>query len=130
MKFRVVLLATLIAVIMSFPAYAKKKSVGPFFLQYAITLNGASVPSGVYVLSWDNFSSTVRVTLWQDGHFVATARGYWVKQGVESTENTVLLRVNSDGSRSLMEIRLAGLKITIVLDHIDPMLQLRAKSPS
>jgi len=90
-------------------------------------MNGAEVPSGVYDLTWESHNSTVRVTLWKDGRFIATAPGTWVKNGVKYTNDAALLRVNSDGSRSLVEIRLAGVKKTIVLESVDPTLRLRAK---
>jgi hypothetical protein len=69
----------------------------------------------------------VRVTFWKNGQFFATAKGDWVKHGVKYTGDAALLRVNSDGSRSLVEIRLAGVKKTIVLSDGAPILQLGAK---
>jgi hypothetical protein len=90
-------------------------------------MNGAEIPEGMYQLTLESSNSSVRVTLWRDGEFVATARGAWVKGGMKYTENTVLLRVNSDGSRSLIEIRLAGTARTIVLNNSDTVIQLSAK---
>jgi hypothetical protein len=66
----------------------------------------------------------VRATLWREGQFIATAHGTWVRHGVKYTENAVLLRVNSDGTRSLTEIRLAGSAKTIVIDSESPFLRL------
>jgi hypothetical protein len=43
------------------------------------------------------------------------------------SENTVLLRVNSDGSRSLVEIRLAGSTRAIVLKNTDPIIRYSEK---
>jgi hypothetical protein len=43
------------------------------------------------------------------------------------TGNTVLLRVNPDGTRSLVEIRLAGTAKTIVLNNSDAIIQVSAK---
>ena len=58
---------------------------------------------------------------------VATARGAWVKSGVKYSENSVLLRVNSDGSRSLIEIRLAGTAKSIVLKDTETVLRVTEK---
>jgi hypothetical protein len=126
MKFRFVLQTIVILLLVSFPAGAN--TLRPFYLQTAVTMNGAEVPAGNYDLSWESQNSKVRVTLWKDGRFFATAQGTWVKNGVKYTGDAALLRVNSDGSRSLMEIRLAGEKKTIVLGGtVETAIQLGAK---
>jgi len=79
-----------------------------------ILVNGAEVPKGIYELTWETRQSSAIITLSKDGNFIAGGKGTWVKQGTKYTENAVLLRVNSDGSRTLVEIRLAGTKNTIV----------------
>jgi hypothetical protein len=116
MKFKSIVYAITILLLVSFSAYAKTTH-HPFFLQTTVTMNGAEVPAGLYELSWESQNSKVRVTLWKDGQFFATAHGAWVKNGVQYPGDAALLRVNSDGSRSLMEIRLAGEKKSIVLDN-------------
>jgi hypothetical protein len=124
MKFRLVVQTFVILLFVSLPACAKNSH--PFYLQTTVTVNGAEVPPGVYELRWESHNSTVRVTLWKDGLFIATAQGTWVKNGVKYTNDAALLRVNSDGSRTLVEIRLAGVKKTIVLESVDPIIRLRA----
>jgi hypothetical protein len=127
MKFKFVVRTIVILLLVSFPVLAKN-SRRPFSLQTAVTMNGAEVPAGIYELSWESQNSKVRVTLWKDGRFFATALGNWVKSGVNYTGDAALLRVNSDGSRSLVEIRLAGVKKTIVLENnIESTLQLGAR---
>jgi hypothetical protein len=125
MKVRLVVTVIVVLLISSFPVHAKNSR--PFYLRTAVTLNGAEVPAGIYDLSWESHNSVVSVTLWKDGRFIATSQGAWVKHGVKYTEDAALLRVNSDGSRSLVEIRMAGIKKTIVLSSFDPILRLSAK---
>jgi hypothetical protein len=125
-KFRSVVQTIVILMLVSFSAYAKNTR-HPFFLRTTVTMNGAEVPAGNYELSWESQNSKVSVTLWKDGRFFATARGTWVKNAVQYSEDAALLRVNSDGSRSLAEIRLAGVKKTIVIENVSPILQLGAK---
>ena len=127
MKIKAATLTTMILLAASFPLPAKKDPVRPFFLPTPITMNGAEIPEGMYQLTLESGDSSVRVTLWRDGEFVATARGAWVKSGMKYTENTVLLRVKSDGSRSLVEIRLAGIAKSIVLNSSDTVIQNGAK---
>ena len=116
MKFRSVVQTIAILVLVSFAADAKN-SRHPFFLRTTVTMNGAEVPAGIYELSWESQNSKVRVTLWKEGRFFAAAQGAWVKNGVQYPSDAALLRVNSDGSRSLMEIRLTGEKKSIVLER-------------
>jgi hypothetical protein len=125
MKFKVVVQTIVILLLVSLPARANNSR--PFFLRTTVTLNGAEVPAGIYDLSWESRNSIVRVTLWKDGRFFATAQGTWVKNGINYTGDAALLRVNSDGSRSLVEIRLAGVKKTIVLENTEPIVQVGAR---
>ena len=126
MKFRFAML-NLILLTASFSALAKKNPHHLVYLHPEATFNGAKVPEGIYDFTWESNGSGVRVTIWKDGQFIASAPGVWVKNGVKYTEDALLLRVNSDGSRSLIEIRLAGLAKTIVLVTTDSQFQLGAK---
>jgi hypothetical protein len=126
MKVKTIVPAMAILLLTSFPLHAKKNS-RPFYLRIAATMNGAEIPSGIYDISWESEKTGVRVTLWKNGQFFATAKGDWVKHGVKYTDDAVVLRVNSDGSRSLVEIRIAGVKKTIVLGTVEPILQIGAK---
>jgi hypothetical protein len=120
MRSRSVLLGALI-LLSSVPATAKVIPSRPFFLDYDITVNGALVPRGMYSLTVESKRSSARATLWREGRFVATAHGTWVRHGVKYIEDAVLLKVNSDGTRSLTEIRLAGSTKTIVIDSDAPI---------
>src|ERR1700680_1969754 len=100
MKFKSVVYSITILLLVSFSAYAKTLR-HPFFLQTTVSMNGAEIPAGIYELSWESQNSKVRVTLWKEGQFFATAQGTWVKSGVQYPRDAALLRVNSDGSRSL-----------------------------
>ena len=123
MKFRTFVLTALILTA-SVSACAKVIPPRPFFLDREITVNGAKVSQGMYTLAVESQGASVRATFWRDGRFIATAHGIWVKHGVKYTENAVLLRVNSDGTRSLTEIRLAGSAKTVVIDSESPVLRL------
>lgn len=123
MKLRTVMLIALMLIAI-ISAHAKVIPSRPFFLDRDVTVNGAAVPPGLYSLTVESQGSSVRATLWKEGRFIATAHGTWVKHGVKYTEDAVLLRVNSDGTRSLIEIRLAGSPKSIVVDSGSPVLRL------
>jgi hypothetical protein len=109
---------TLLFLVIS-PVWAKKNLPRSMMLPVVVTLNGAQVPAGTYELTCETHGSSVRVTLLKDGQFVATAPGAWVKTGIKYSENEVLVRVNPEGSKSLIEIRFAGAARAIVFDHTD-----------
>jgi hypothetical protein len=123
MKFRSVVLAAMI-LIAGLPAYAKMNPPRHLFLDRDITVNGVNVPRGMYALSLETHGVSVHAALWKDGLFIASARGTWVRHGIKYTQDAVLLQVNSDGTRSLLEIRLAGSAKTIVLDNESPVLHI------
>jgi hypothetical protein len=126
MKFRLV--AQTLVILLFVCSLARANKSRPFYLRTAVTMNGVEVAPGTYDLSWESQNSKVRVTLWKHGLFFATAQGTWVKNGVKYPGDAALLRVNSDGSRSLVEIRLAGVKKSIVLeDNMEPKLQVGAR---
>jgi hypothetical protein len=129
MKIKAAALTFLLVLVFNPMAVAKKNPDRPFFfLPSPVTVEGAEIPSGMYQLTLMTSNSSVHVELWKDGKFVATARGTWVKNGVKFKDNTILLRVNPDGSRSLIELRLAGVAKAIVLQtNSDAMIQYSAK---
>jgi hypothetical protein len=106
---------------------ANKNSAVYFFLPAPIVLDGAQLPEGMYQLTMESSGSAVRVSWWKDGRFVATAHGAWVKSGQKYKENSILLRVNSNGSRSLIELRVAGIARSIVLKNSGETVQFTAK---
>jgi len=113
------LLPVLIGILASSPLWARKNPPRPFSLPVVAILNGAQVPAGMYELTCETQGSAVRVTLLKDGQFVATAPGVWVKTGIKYSEDQALLRVNPEGSKSLIEIRFAGASRAIVFDQTD-----------
>jgi hypothetical protein len=122
MKFKLVLPVVAVLLLTSIPGQAKKNT-RLFFLSTTATLNGAEVPGGIYDLDWETHGSIVRVTLSKGGRFYATAQGEWVKSGAKFKDDAALLLVKPDGSRALVEIRLAGNKRAIVLGNTVETLQ-------
>jgi hypothetical protein len=113
------LIFVLIVSLTSSPVWAKKNPPRPFVLPVVVSINGAKVPAGTYELTCETHGSVARVTLLKDGRFVATAPGAWVKTGIKYPVDELLVRMNSDGSKSLTEIRIAGTARAIVLDQTD-----------
>jgi hypothetical protein len=115
MKRTVAVLGTCILLAASVPASAKRYPPRPFQLRQDVILNGAEIPAGVYLLLWETNGAKARITLQKDGKFVASAQGAFVKSSVKYSQDTAMLLDNPDGSKSLIEIRIAGSPKAIVL---------------
>jgi hypothetical protein len=115
MNWKAATLAAFILLTASIPTLAKKYPPRPFELSQTVFLNGAEVPAGVYSLIWETNGTHARITLEKNGNFVATAEGSFVKSGFKSNQDAAVLLVNPDGSKSLMEIRIADSAKAIVL---------------
>jgi hypothetical protein len=129
MKIKFAALITLLSLAVSLPVPAKKNPSRLFELRDTVSLNGAEVPPGIYDLTWETHGANTRVTLRKNGVFVATAQGVSVKSGVKYSEDQALLRVNPDGSRSLIEIRIAGAARAIVFNQTDTTVHYSAMKP-
>ncbi|HET6144854.1 MAG TPA: hypothetical protein VFE02_15185 [Candidatus Acidoferrales bacterium] len=115
MKLRVATLSVIILLAAGVPAMAKKYPPRPFQLRQNVILNGAEIPAGLYSLIWEAHGAQARITLEKDGKFVASAAGTFVKSGFKSNQDAAVLLDNSDGSKSLIEIRIADSAKAIVL---------------
>jgi hypothetical protein len=69
----------------------------------------------LYSLGWETHGAQVRITVQKDGKFVASAAGTFVKSGFKSNQDAAVLFDNPDGSKSLIEIRIADSTKAIVL---------------
>ena len=128
MRTKAIAVAVLCLLAVVLPASAKKSPLRPFYMPSTVSVDGAEIPQGMYQITVETQQTGVTVELWRDGQFIATARGTWVKSGMKFKDNTILLRVNPDGSRSLIELRLAGSAKSIVLKNpVDDRVQAVAK---
>ena len=83
---------------------------------YGMMLKGTQLAPGEYSISWVAHSSEATVTVAKKKKVVATAQGRLVDAGKRFTKNAVLYDENADGSRTILEIRLAGSTQAIVFD--------------
>lgn len=127
MKIKVAALVAFVWLLTGLALPARKIPTKPFFMPRPVTMDGAEIPEGMYQISLESNKSGVQVKLWKDGRFIATGHGAWVKNGVKYKDNAVLLQVNPDGSRSLLEIRLAGGTKSVLLDNHDTKLAVSAR---
>jgi cell division protein FtsN len=85
-----------------------------FTFPFALTLNGTQVPVGDYTISWESYIADALVKFVLNYDVVATPGAKWVKRDASYQQNAVVWRQNRDGSRSLIEIRFAGMSRALV----------------
>jgi hypothetical protein len=100
------------ALVASTPLFAKQSRT--VRLPYTAVLNGTLLAEGEYKVVWEQHSSEATVIIKQGKDVVTTAPARWVDRDADYATNQVLYAVNADGSRSIMEIRFAGLKGALV----------------
>jgi hypothetical protein len=79
-----------------------------------LTVNGKHMPVGDFVISWEPYVPDAIVKFEKDGSVLSTTDGKWVRRSVEYANDAVVYRKNSDGSRTLLEIRFAGMRQALV----------------
>jgi hypothetical protein len=85
-----------------------------FNLPPAMKVGGTRLPVGYCVISWESYIPDAIVKIEDDRGMGVTVEGKWVKRDVRYTENAVAYQKNSDGSRTLVEIRFSGMGQVLV----------------
>jgi hypothetical protein len=105
---------TVLAFVLAIGVFAFAKDARSLHLNFDALLNGKELRQGDYRVQWESHSPQVTVSFLQGKNTVATAEGRWVDRDMTSPSNTVVYDTNPNGSRTILEIRLAGLKQAIV----------------
>jgi SPOR domain len=85
-----------------------------FTIPAALKVAGRYLPAGDCVISWESYTPNAIVKIEDVRGVGVTLEGKWVNQGVRYNENAVGLHKNRDGSRTLVEIRFAGMGRALV----------------
>jgi hypothetical protein len=97
-------------------AFAKNgaKNEKKVTLSQTAALNGVAIPAGSYNVTWSAESGDPTVTFVKGKETVASAQARWVDRDTKYEQNQVLYSNNSDGSRTIIEIRFAGMNRALV----------------
>jgi len=87
---------------------------------YAASLNGKQLAAGEYTVTWATHSPEATVNFVQKKAVVVTAEGKWVDRDTKYQANAVVYSNNSDGSRTILEVRFAGMKGALVFGEESP----------
>ena len=97
-----------------FKARSYERGSRTFTFLSRLTVNGTHMPVGNFVISWESYIPDAIVKFEKDGSVLGTTEGKWVRRGVKYADDAVVYRKNSDGSRTLLEIRFAGMSQALV----------------
>lgn len=79
------------------------------------SVNGQTLHAGNYKVDWVSHSPEATVTFYKGKEAVATVQGKWVERGSQYRQNAVVYTDHPDGSKSILEIRFAGMSQALVL---------------
>ena len=102
-----------LALVLATSAFAANK--GSLKVQEPITVSGQQIPAGDYKVSWDGTGSNVEVSILQGSKVVAKTTGRVVDLNQSSQYDSAVVKKNSDGSRTLAEIRFSGKKQALAI---------------
>ena len=83
-------------------------------LSSGLTVNGAHLPVGDFVVTWESYVPDAIVRFERDGSVIGRTEGKWEKRSVKYENDAIVYRKNSDGSRTLLELRFAGMSQALV----------------
>ena len=87
---------------------------------YSASVNGKQLAAGEYKVTWQTHSPAATVNFTQKREVVATVEGKWVDRETKYEANAVVYSNNPDGSRTILEVRFAGLKGALVFGEESP----------
>src|SRR5271157_87646 len=87
---------------------------------YSASLKGKQLAAGEYKVTWQTHSPEATVNFMQKKAVVATVQGKWVDRDTKYEANAVVYSNNPDGSRTILEVRFAGLKGALVFGEESP----------
>jgi len=90
-----------------------------FWFPSGLISHGTHLPADDCVVSWESYVTHATVKFEKHGNVVVTAKGKWVNRGAKYEWNTIVSRWNGDGSRTLLEIRFAGMSRALVFGESD-----------
>jgi hypothetical protein len=103
-----------VAILLTASLSAVAQNTGTLKLAYSASLSGKQLTAGQYKVTWETHSPEATVTLAQKEEVIATVQGKWVERDTKYVTNSVVYSNNSDGSRSILEIRFKGLSGALV----------------
>lgn len=82
----------------------------------SVTVNGKQLPAGEYTIKWDGAGPNVELNILRGKNVVATVPARMVDLEHSPNRDSVITNVNSEGRKSLNEIRFSGKKFALAIN--------------
>lgn len=103
-----------LALLLATSGFAANK--GSLQVTDALTVNGKALPAGDYTVKWDGAGPDVQLNILRGKNVVATVPARMRDLEQAPGRDAVITGVNSDGQKSLNEIRFSGKKYAFALN--------------
>ncbi len=97
-----------LALLLATSVFAANK--GALQVSSPVTVNGKQLPAGDYIVKWDGAGPNVELNILKGKNVVATVPARMIDLGRSPDRDSAVTAVNSDGRKSLNEIRFGGKK--------------------
>jgi len=102
-----------LALLLATSVFAANK--GSLQVSDPVTVNGKQIQPGDYTIKWDGDGPNVELNILRGKDVVATVPARMVDLARTPDRNSALTSINSDGHKSLTEIRLSGKKYALAI---------------
>jgi hypothetical protein len=104
------------ALLLATSVFAANSNKGSLQVTDPITVNGKQLPVGDYTVRWDGAGPNVELNILRGKNVVATVPAHMVDLEQSPNRDSLVTNVNSDGHRSLNEIRFSGKKYALAIN--------------
>ena len=97
-----------LTVLLATSLFAASNNKGTLQTLSTVTVNGKTLPAGGYSLKWEGTGPNVQVDIIKSGKVVASTPARLVDLNASAKNDAAVVRSNSDGSKSLDQVRFEG----------------------
>jgi hypothetical protein len=119
MKFNSKLVVLAISLLLAVTAFAGEAHKGSLQTYDAVSVNGTTLPAGEYQIRWEGNGPNLQLSILQHNKVKATTEAHMVELPQKQSNDAAVTTANSDGTRSLNEIRFAGKKYAFAIGQAD-----------
>jgi hypothetical protein len=102
-----------LALLLATSAFAANK--GSLSVVDPVTIAGKQLAAGQYKVTWDGSGSSVQLNIIQGKNVVATVPARVVELNNAANSDSAVVSSNSDGSKTLSQIRFSGKKFALAI---------------
>jgi hypothetical protein len=103
-----------LALLLATSGFAANK--GSLQVNDPVTINGKSLPAGAYIVKWDGAGPNVELNILKGKNVVATVPAHMLDLEQSPVRDSVVTSVNSDGHKSVSELRFSGKKYAFAVN--------------